>query len=88
MSSENGRFYVIDHKTGRKFCIEPIGDSHIKWGDINPATKKVEGNYGEKYPGSIHIDDSIITKENGYKNIIVGEIGQSPTDIINSILNS
>lgn len=23
------------------------------WGDINPATKKVEGDYGEKYKGSV-----------------------------------
>jgi hypothetical protein len=87
MSAEDGRYYVIDHKTGRKFCVEPIGDSHIKWGDIDPATKKVEGNYGEKYIGSINEKDSIITKENGFKNILIGEIGQSPMDLINNILN-
>lgn len=28
--------------TGRKYYVEPIG-GHSDWGDINPATKKVEG---------------------------------------------
>lgn len=51
--SETGRYYITDIKTGRKFCVEPIGNPRTDWGDINPATKKVEGNYGSKYKGSI-----------------------------------
>lgn len=69
--SKTGRHYVT--KNGRTFCIEPIdnslGKGRKKWGDINPATGKVEGDYGDKFPGAVHEDDSIITKENGFKNI-------------------
>lgn len=35
-------------------------------GDINPATKKVEGDYGEKYKGSVSEKESMITPENGF----------------------
>jgi hypothetical protein len=43
------------------------------WGDINPATKKVEGTYGSKYRGGIKEDESMITKENGFENIVEGK---------------
>ena len=66
MSEKNGRYYVTDLESGRKFCVEPIGDSHVVWGDINPATKEIEGNYGEKYRGSIDEKDSIIISIYGY----------------------
>jgi len=42
------------------------------WGDIDPATKKVTGSYGNKYKGAIKADESMITKENGFENIIEG----------------
>ena len=68
--SNTGRYYV---KIGnRTFCVEPIdntlGKDRKKWGDINPSTKEVEGNYGNKHIGAIHEDDSIITEKNGFKN--------------------
>lgn len=87
--NDTGRYYIIDIKTGRKFCVEPLLDGeHTNWGDLNPATKKVEGNYGEKYIGAIDRKDTIITEENGFKNIIELKPGESPTDFINSLLNS
>jgi len=69
-TEDTGRFYITDPKTGRVFCCEPIDNSQrpADWGDLNPATKKIEGHYGEKHIGSITEEDSIITKENGYKN--------------------
>ena len=86
--SDSGRYYVVDYKTGRKFCVEPLLDGeHTNWGDLNPATKKVEGNYGEKYIGAIDRKDTIITEENGFKNIIELKPGVSPDDFINSLLN-
>jgi hypothetical protein len=88
MSSEDGRYHITDIKTGRKFLVEPIGNPHVNWGDVNPATKKLEGDYGDKYRGSIDEKNSIITEQNGFKNIIVGEIGESPVDLMNKILNS
>jgi hypothetical protein len=85
--SNTGRYYVTDYKTGRKFCVEPLLDGeHTNWGDLNPATKKVEGSYGEKYIGAIDRKDTIITEENGFKNIVELKPGESPMDFINSLL--
>ena len=87
-TSETGRYMIIDQKTGRKFMVEPIGDPHTTWGDINPATKQVEGDYGDKHKGSIKEDESIITEENGFKNIKILKVGESPTGYINELLNN
>lgn len=84
--SDTGRYYVKDLKTGRVFCVEPIGDPHIKWGDINPATKELEGDYGKKHSGYVKEDESIITKENGYDDIVILGPGGNPEDYINKIL--
>jgi hypothetical protein len=81
--SETGRYYITDTKTGRKFCVEPIGNPRTDWGDINPATKKVEGSYGSKYKGSIEEKDSIIKEEKGFKNI---GYAKNPMDYINKLL--
>lgn len=86
-SSETGRYFIVDIKTGRKFLVEPIGLDHSAyWGDIDPATKKVNGDYGEKYRGSIDKEDSIITIENGFKNIVDLKPGVSPDEYINNLL--
>jgi hypothetical protein len=87
--SETGRYYV---KHGnRTFVVEPIdnteGNGRKKWGDINPATKKVEGTYGSKYTGAIHEDDSIITKQNGYDELYILGPGESPDSFINNLVN-
>jgi hypothetical protein len=89
--SNTGRYYV--KVKGRLFCIEPIdntlGKGRRKFGDINPSTKKVEGDYGEKYIGSIHEDDSIITKENGCTNIHLCPAGkENAQDYIRKLLES
>lgn len=82
-TSETGRYFVYSKILDRLFCIEPIGDHpdnlRNEWGDINPATKKVEGSYGQKFKGSIKMKDSIIKKENGFKDdgIYLG-VGFSP----------
>lgn len=79
----------MDLKTGRKFCVEPlIEDGERKtWGDVNPATKEIEGHYGKKHIGAIHREDSIITEENGFKNIIELPPGVSPDDYIQNLLD-
>lgn len=51
-------------------------------GDINPATKEVEGDYGSKYTGCVSEKDSLITKENGFKIIETLEAGVSPLSVI------
>ena len=52
---------------------------------MNPATKKVEGNYGTKYTGAIKPEDSIITKENGYDDIHFLDKGVSPLSYIEQL---
>lgn len=88
--SDTGRYYV---KVGeRTFCVEPIdntaGKGRKHWGDIDPATKTVTGNYGNKSIGAIHEDDSIITKENGYDEIYNIGIGESPDSFIQRLLKN
>lgn len=87
--SATGRFYVRT-KEGRVFCVEAIDPAMGKqklWGDVDPATKKLTGNYGNKNPGSIHPDDSIITEENGFKNIATLPPGTSPMGYIQMLIN-
>lgn len=87
--SATGRFYVTT-PCGRTFCVEPIDESvghgPKRWGDIDPASKTVTGQYGQKYPGAVHPDDSIITEGNGFKNIAILEPGVSPMDYIEKLL--
>ena len=69
-------------KKNVKFTVEVIDNTMGKgkkvWGDVNPATGKIEGNYGSKSTGAIHEKDSQITEENGYTNIITLPVGCSP----------
>lgn len=82
-SEETGRFIVTSLKTGRKYYVEPIdGEKKTFWGDINPVTKKLEGDYGTKHKGSVKASESLITEENGFENIVTLEPGYSPLDYI------
>ena len=86
--SETGRYYIKDQKSGKVFCVEPIiNGNRTDWGDLNPATGKIEGHYGEKHIGAIQEKDSIITKENGYDDIIYLKPGVSPDSYIETLLN-
>lgn len=85
-SDDTGRFIVKSSVTGKTYFIEPIdGGKRTEWGDINPATKKVEGDYGAKHRGAIDEKDSMITEENGFENIVTLEPGVSPLDYIDRI---
>lgn len=77
-TDHTGRFIVYSQRTGVRYFVEPTGDPHTKFGDINPATKELEGSYGSKYRGSINAKDSLITQENGFKEIKMLEPGLSP----------
>ena len=72
---------MYSFRTGRKYYIEPIGNGHSAWGDFDPVTKKFTGNYGNKYTGSVTEKESVITEENGFKNIEFVERG-SPYHVI------
>ena len=82
-SDDTGRFIVKSLVTGRKYYVEPIDNGQrTEWGDLNPATKKLEGDYGTKHRGAVSEKDSMITKENGFENIVTLKPGESPTDYI------
>jgi hypothetical protein len=84
-SDETGRYFVKSMRTGKVYCVEPIGNPHIGWGDVDPVTKKLTGQYGDKYRGAIDKKDSIITEDNGFKNIKELGSGVSPESAIEEI---
>lgn len=75
-----GRFFVHT-KSGRKFCVEPYGDPHIQWGNINPATKVLE-KVASKDQEIIDDSNTFITHENGFKHIHMLSPGTSPEGFI------
>lgn len=74
---ETGKEIVFYPETGKKYYVEYIEPRGWKtsWGDVNPATKTIEGSYGDKHKGSIKANESVITKENGFDNIVDGGYG-------------
>ncbi len=85
-SDDTGRFIVTSLKTGRKYFVEPIDNGNkTEWGDINPATKKIEGDYGTKHKGAIKESESLITTENGFDNIVTLPPGYSPLEYIEQL---
>lgn len=84
-TDETGRFIVTSTRTGRKYFVEPVGTVKTNWGDVNPATGKTEGKYGSKYKGSISKEESLITEENGFENIVTLDPGVSPLLYIDKI---
>lgn len=67
-----------------RFTVEPILDRQRPrpWGDIDPATKNLTGNYNGKTEGAVKPEDSIVTEQNGYVNIVTLPPGVSPLDYI------
>jgi hypothetical protein len=82
-SDKTGRFIVKSKVTGKKYFVEVIGNTHsADWGDLDPATKKMTGSYGERYEGCVSEKDSLITEENGFEKITTLPMGVSPFDEI------
>lgn len=79
-AEDTGRFWVIDQKSGRKFLVEPIGNPRTDFGDSIKNENQAKG--------SINKENSIISEENGFKNIITLGVGVSPIDYINNIINN
>jgi hypothetical protein len=76
---------MVVMRSGRKFVVEPLKGAPVQWGDVNPATGKVEGSYGSKYEGGVDPKDSILKPENGFKNITKLPPGVSPLNFIERI---
>lgn len=84
-SDKTGRFIVKSKITGKKYFVEPIGNTHAAdWGDLDPATKKMTGSYGERYEGCVTEKESLITKENGFEKIELLDVGVSPLSVIDA----
>lgn len=77
---ETGRYWVI-MKSGRKFMVEEWGSNHVQWGDIDPATKKLN-KVRVKDVEEIDETNTMIKKENGFKNIAMLSPGTSPLGYI------
>lgn len=83
-TDESGRFIVASQRTGKRYFVEPIlGAQTPKWGSIDPATGKLMNKKGAgKYTGAIEKTESLITEENGFKNIQTIDAGISPLHAI------
>ena len=71
---ETGNLIYFYLETGKQYSVEfiaPRGHS-VTWGDVDPATKKLTGSYGGRANGAIKAEDSVITKENGFNDIVEG----------------
>lgn len=78
-TDETGRFIMTSKRTGRTYCVEPIGDPHVEWGSVNPGSDDLMVKKAwKKHTGSIAAKDSLITEANGFKNIKMCEPGLSP----------
>jgi len=78
-TDETGRFIIHSARTGKTYAVEPMGNVKTEWGSIDPATGNLMNKKGhDKYRGSIDPKDSLITEENGFKNIQILDIGTSP----------
>ena len=85
-TDDTGRFIVKSIRTGRSYFVEPQGDPHIEWGSVDPASGKLNTKKGwKKNKGSTDREDSLITKENGFKNIVTLKAGESPLEYIERI---
>ena len=84
---ETGRFTVKSLRTNKTYYIEPIGSKRAAdWGSYNPSTGNIEHKKGyDKYSGAIDESESLITKENGFTNILYTGIGVSPHTMIDEL---
>lgn len=86
-TDDTGRFIVSSPRTGKRYFVEPIITAHTpKWGSLDPATGEFTHKKGDgKYRGGISANESLITPENGFKNITLLDIGTSPLAYIDML---
>ena len=71
-TDKTGRFIISSKITGITYFVEPIdnGKPDKLLGDVDPATNKLNGDYGNKVVGAVKEQDSLITENNGFVNIL------------------
>jgi len=88
-SEQTGRFLYKSSRTGRTYFIEPQGDPHIEWGSVDQSSGKMNVKKGwKRNMGSTEKEDSLITQENGFKNITILRPGESPLGYIRRLDDS
>lgn len=83
---KDGRHLVHSMRTGKTYVVEAITPNDNltgDWGDYNPATKKVT-KFVTKERSAILAEESVITEDNGFKNIETIK-GGSPYSLIHKI---
>ncbi|HET7228727.1 MAG TPA: hypothetical protein VFJ16_01860 [Longimicrobium sp.] len=80
--STTGCYYIHDRQSGRVFCVEPITRRDQKLDDLGWANGGIDPVRG----GSIADDDSVITPENGFHNIVYLPPGTSPDGYVEMLL--
>jgi len=76
--------YRVYTKSGRVFDVEEMGHSHTNWGNLNPATGKIEP-VKAKHNETVTEETSTITEANGYRNIAKLAKGVSPLAYIDQL---
>ena len=89
-TDDTGRFLITSSRTGKTYAIEPIDNRNktdwTQWGSIDPATGNMMNKPGfRKYHGAVREEDSLITEDNGFKNIKLLEPGVSPLAAVYAI---
>jgi len=85
-SDDTGRFLVKSKESGKTYFIEPQGDPHVVWGSVDQSTGKMNVKKGwKKNKGSTEREDSLITTENGFENIVTLKCGESPLEYIDRV---
>lgn len=77
--SAYGVFTVV--KNGRVFKVEPISEHAERgadWGNTDMSNRPIGG--------AVHPDDSTITAENGFTNIVTLDKGESPLGYIDELI--
>jgi hypothetical protein len=77
----NVKMFLGENKMN--YRIEPVEFVRPRsWGDVDPVTKELTGRYKGKTPGACQPDESVITEENGFTDIVVLGPGFSPAEYI------
>ena len=85
-SDDTGRFIIKSKESGKTYFIEPQGDAHIEWGSVDQSSGKLNVKKGwKKNKGSTEREDSLITEQNGFENIITLNKGVSPLKYIEEL---
>ena len=80
--STTGRYYIRDLQSGRVFCVEPINRRDQKLHDLG----WINGGIDPVTGGSVAEADSIITPENGFRDITYLPPGSSPDGYVEMLL--